>query len=441
MSARDLALDVRDIWPDYRPTRLVELPTLARLARVRRVLVKMECERPLGNFKALGGMVAALRALARAAGVSRLRNLRSNVSHSHDVGAASRPTARGASVAGELRLPNLVCASAGNHGLAVAAAARWAGTRATVYLAESASRERAARIEALGARVVWTPGTYDDAVERAANAEGLLIADTSPDPDDQVVRDVMDGYGLISRELAAQLSDNSAPERGDGPAVPLGDATALSRGLCSSAGRTELSADGPTHLFVQAGVGGLAATLAGGLRHLMRGPRRVLVVEPQAAACVAAALAAGEPVRVAGALSTEAEMLACGLASAPAVKILREHDARPVVVAEALLQEAAMQLQDLARIQDVARSRDVDALRAGAAEASGRAGPLTGPTSTAGRSGSLTTSSGATGLAGLLQVSSNGELRELHQLDEESCVLLVITEGALPSTATIFGTS
>ena len=32
-------------------------------------------------------------------------------------------------------------------------------------------------------------------------------------------------------------------------------------------------------------------------------------------------------------------------------------------------------------------------------------------------------------------------LRELHQLSEESCVLLVITEGPPPSTATILGTS
>lgn len=384
---RDLALDVGDIWPDYRPTRLVEVPTLARLARVGRVLVKMECERPLGNFKALGGMVAALRALARAADVPRIRDLRNDVSCSRGVGEASRPTVLDASAAGELRLPGLVCASAGNHGLAVAAAARWAGTGATVYLAESANRARAARIEALGAHVVWTPGTYDDAVERAAHADGLLIADTSPNPYDQVVRDVMEGYGLISRELAAQLGDISSS---------AGNAD-------SSARRAELSADAPTHLFVQAGVGGLAATLAEGLRHLMRGPRRVLVVEPQAAACVAAALASGEPVRVAGALSTEAEMLACGLASAPAVKILRDQDARSVVVAEALLRQAAMR--------------------------------------TTGRAGSLTTPSGATGLAGLLHVSSSDELREVHQLGEESCVLLVITEGALPSTATIFGTS
>ena len=52
------------------------------------------------------------------------------------------------------------------------------------------------------------PGTYDDAVDEAAKADGLVIADTSTDPDDPVVRDVMDGYQLISREVIAQLREN-----------------------------------------------------------------------------------------------------------------------------------------------------------------------------------------------------------------------------------------
>src|SRR5262245_50843754 len=132
IEGRDVAVDAADIWPDYAPTRLVESPKLASETSVRRVLLKLDSERPLGNFKALGGMIAALRALARVAGVTRLRDLRD-----------------------PLRLlPRLVCASAGNHGLAVAAAARWAGTSATVYLSESANRARAARIEALGAALV-----------------------------------------------------------------------------------------------------------------------------------------------------------------------------------------------------------------------------------------------------------------------------------------------
>lgn len=307
------------------PTRLIELPALARRANVARVFVKSEGERQLGNFKSLGGLAAGLRALARASG---------------------RPS-------------RLICASDGNHGLSVAVAARQAGAKASVYLPIGAAPARAGRIEAQGGQIVWISGTYDDAVREAeaaaARGDGLLIPDTTADPSDRVVKDVMDGYGQICRELAVQL-----PEP-------------------------------PTHLFVQAGVGGLAAALAEGLHAHMRAPSALLVVEPEGAACVAAALAAGRPVRIPGDLRTSAEMLSCGLASAPALEILLRHDARSVIVGEDALACA------------------VDLLRSSG-----------GPDATP---------SGAAGLAGLLCVASCAELRAEHGLASSSSVLLVATEG------------
>lgn len=386
---RDIVLDVVDIWPDYQPTRVIELPALARQARVGRVLAKMECDRPPGNFKALGGMVAALRALARASGASRLRDLRNDVEGARPLGTEPRTGVH------RQHLPTLVCASAGNHGLAVAAAARWAGTRAIVYLSESANRVRAARIEALGAQVVWVAGTYDDAVAQASLHEGLVIADTSADPDDPVVRDVMDGYGLIALELATQLGAGTPPAARTAAIAPAATTAPLAA--------PRVARSRPTHLFVQAGVGGLAAALASGARTFMSESHRVIVVEPEHAACVAAALVAGKPEQVEGDLRTYAEMLACGLASAPAIRVLREHGVSSAPVAEELLQQAARQLQDAQQID--------------------------------------TTPSGATGLAGLMHISSSETLRRQYQLNEESCVLLVITEGDVPNTATILGTS
>ena len=47
------------LWPDYQPTRLLEVPALARLTGVGRVFVKVEADRPLGSFKSLGGMIAS----------------------------------------------------------------------------------------------------------------------------------------------------------------------------------------------------------------------------------------------------------------------------------------------------------------------------------------------------------------------------------------------
>jgi diaminopropionate ammonia-lyase len=117
----------------------------------------------------------------------------------------------------------------------------------------------------------------------------------------------------------------------------------------------------------------------------------VLVVEPDAAACVARALVAGRPERIGGDLRTAAEMLACGIASAPAVEILKRHDARPIVVSEPELADAFQTLRE--------------------------------------GGGPDTTISGAAGLAGLLHVARRADLRRAHQLTESSRALLIITEG------------
>jgi diaminopropionate ammonia-lyase len=329
------------LWRDYRPTPLIDLPALAQHAGVGRLLIKVESARPLGNFKVLGGVLAGLRAIARAVHAASLQEV---------VNWRDRSA-----------LPRLVCASDGNHGLAVAVAARTAGTSATIYLPRGVSSVRSARIEAAGAEVVRVEGTYDDAVDRARAAagrgDGLLIADTTWDASDPVVRDVMAGYAVLSHELASQFP-------------PL---------------ETH-----PSHLFVQAGVGGLAASMAQALQAHMRAPHRIVVVEPDTAACVARALEAKHPVRVTGTLSTAAEMLACGLASAPALEILLRHRAGSVLV-------------------------DEEALRA----APGVLRTLGGPASTP---------SGAAGLAGLLAVAFDPARRRDHALGLDSTVLIVATE-------------
>ncbi len=344
LPARDLA----HAWDNYQPTALIELPDLALLSDVGHVFIKAEWERPLGNFKSLGGMTAGLRALARHAGAGSIQEL-----------IASNP-GRGA-------LPRLVCASDGNHGLAVTAAAARVGARATIYLPGSAGAARADRIKMLGGEVHWVSGTYDDAVFEAADAAkrglGLLIPDTSSELDSRAVQDVMAGYGLMTDEIVSHFHQRDDPR--------------------------------PTHMFIQAGVGGLAAAMAEGLKDLMQAPNRLVVVEPESAACVSQALLAGAPVRIAGDLHTCAEMLACGMASAPALDVLLRHDAGSVVIGENQLRAA------------------VDRLWAS--------------------HGIGTTASGAAGVAGFLHVASQPGLRRLHQLTGASIVLLVITEG--PATA------
>lgn len=329
------------LWPSYRPTSMIELPALARFARVDRVFVKNEGERPLGSFKSLGGMTAGLRALAKHAGMTDIVELCSGETHR--------------------TLPMLMCASEGNHGLAVATAAQKAHTRARIYLPNEVTSARASRIEACGAEIVWIAGTYDDAVLAAAAAarrgDGLLISDTSADPNDKIVADVMAGYGLLAQELVQQF---------------------------------EAVREQPSHVFVQAGVGGLAAAIVAGLHEVLRDPKQSLVVEPEAAPCVAHALERPQPIRVTGDLHTAAEMLACGVASAPALRILKHYPVDSILVPEAELKDAATAMQSFG--------------------------------------GPATTASGACGLAGLLRVAASEVLRAKHRLTADSVVILIATE-------------
>jgi diaminopropionate ammonia-lyase len=332
----------RQLWPDYRPTPLIELPTLAKKTGTARVLLKCEAERPLGSFKVLGGMTAAIRALARHTNVPIPALL-------------SRATSIDTS---------LVCATDGNHGLAVAAAAARCGIQAFIYLPAAANPARARRIEAQGAQITHVSGTYDDAVlaarEAAEKGDRLLIADTS-DQADEIVNDVMCGYELLATELRSQLTDQAYGT--------------------------------PSHVFVQAGVGGLAAAIARGLMDHLEQPSKLFVVEPAAAPCIAEGLKHGRAVRVPGALLTSAEMLSCGVASTPALKILESYNVECILVDERELAEAPRTLTE--------------------------------------HKGPETTSSGATGLAGFLRVAASSSLREKHCVTANSTVLFIVTEGVV----------
>ncbi|MBR0670035.1 pyridoxal-phosphate dependent enzyme [Neoroseomonas soli] len=316
-----IAVELSRLSSDYAATPLLDLPRLAARLGVAQVLAKDEGRRMLGSFKSLGGTYAGLRALARAA-----RTDIAGLIASHPAGQ-----------------PALVCASDGNHGLAVAAAARFAGANARVYLHDGVPLARAQRIQAQGAEIVRVAGTYDDAVGAAAAAAhagaGILVADTTDDPDDPVVRDVMAGYGVMAEEIRHQVA---------------------------AAGHAR-----PTHLFVQAGVGGLAAAMAEGLGGWLAEPGIIVVVEPANAPAVAAALASGQPVRVEGDLETTAEMLSCGEGSAPALAVLRRHGVRSMTVTE-------------------------DALAAAPGLLHGCGGPRTTPSGSAGLAGAVAALAGPT---------------------------------------------
>lgn len=269
--------------PHYNPTPLHRLPDAASAAGVAEVYYKDEASRfGLRSFKALGGGYAVAR---------RLQDLAAC--------AADRPVSLGELVRREHATITgaviVTCASDGNHGRAVAAAARVFGCRCVVFLHEGVSAGRADAIRQLGAEVVRKPGVYDDSVRAAASAateKGWeLVSDTTLPGHEQVPLTVMQGYAVLMMEALDELR---------------------ARGL-----------DLPTHLFVQAGVGGLAAALAAYLWEALGDEAPIIVVvEPANAACLFRSALAGRPEVAPGDLDTVMAGLACGEVSEVAWRIL-----------------------------------------------------------------------------------------------------------------------
>ena len=102
------------------------------------------------------------------------------------------------------RARGVVAASAGNHGQAVALAARHAGIRATVFVPADAPATKKERIRRLGATLDDGAASYDDAEiaarEYAAHSGGVLIHAFS---DAAVVA----GQGTVGLEILEDLAD------------------------------------------------------------------------------------------------------------------------------------------------------------------------------------------------------------------------------------------
>ena len=199
-------------WPGYGATPLRRLPALARQLGVAEVLYKDEGARfALKSFKALGGAYAVYRLLEQAI---LAHNGGQPVSVSDVLSGRWRELARQITV---------TCATDGNHGRSVAWGAQMFGCRCVIYIHATVSEGRRAAIAHYGAEVVRVPGNYDDSVRHAdsqAKANGwTVVSDTTYEGYRDIPIDVMHGYGVMSREVIAELGDTP-----------------------------------PTHVFVQAGV-------------------------------------------------------------------------------------------------------------------------------------------------------------------------------------------
>jgi len=231
--------------PAYQPSPLREINDL---------WVKDETARMgLGAFKALGGVYAVAQILSERMGVPPENLL------DHKAQAAQT---------------TFVTASAGNHGIAVAAGAVLFGAKSRIHLADTVPEEFAERLKAKGAEVSRSGPTYETsikgAIKDAENTGALHLADGSWPGYTERPALIMEGYSVIAEELRQEF---------------------------------ETRQSWPDHVYLQAGVGGLAAAMAAMIRKNWHHQPHITVVEPNAAPCLKASVAAGRLQTVTGPIS------------------------------------------------------------------------------------------------------------------------------------------
>jgi len=172
----------------FAPTRLIPARSLAKGSEVE-VFLKLESELPTGSFKVRGALYALHVAMSNK------------------------------------RLTEVVAASTGNHGAAVAYAAKTLGLKAKIFLPHNANPVKQSRIRELGAEIIAFGKDISDASAGAEQythkSRGFLLNDaTNPH--------VPAGTATIAIEIINQLPDVTSIW------VPMGD-TALIRGIASAA--------------------------------------------------------------------------------------------------------------------------------------------------------------------------------------------------------------
>ncbi len=233
------------LCPAHTPTPLTDAPQIAERAGVARVLVKNESGRMgLGSFKALGAACAI-------------------AMDAQNSGRQPWETA--------LKDACYVTASAGNHGLSVAAGAALFGARAVIYLADTVPEAFAARLRAKGAQVVRAGAVYEESMQAAEAAAGkngwTLLSDSSWPGYTRLPGHVMQGYLQMAAEAVGAM-----------------DAA-------------------PTHIVVQAGVGGMAAAVAAYARRVWQDAPCIIVVEPDAAPALIESIRSGTLAETTGPVS------------------------------------------------------------------------------------------------------------------------------------------
>jgi threonine dehydratase len=204
-----------------------------------------------------------------------------------------------------LPAPGVIAASGGNHGAAVAYAARTLGVTAEIFVPVPTPPAKVARIASYGAKVMQVGETYAEALiaSRARQAESGALEVHAYDHED-----VLGGQGTVGREF-------------------------------------ELDAPDLTHVLVATGGGGLI----GGIAAWYAGSARVISVEPEGCPALHDALRAGQPVSApVGGLA--ADSLGARQVGALMFPVAQAYVAEAVLVPDAAITAAQALLWDRFRL-------------------------------------------------------------------------------------------
>lgn len=199
----------------------------------------------------------------------------------------------------------VVAASGGNHGVAVAYAARHLGRRAKIFVPSISSPAKIDRIKALGAEIVIGGANYADAL--AASEEWIAQSGDRPVHAYDMLETIA-GQGTIALELSGQ-----APEA--------------------------------KTVLVSVGGGGLIA----GIAAWYRGGARIIGIEPERAPTLRRALDAGAPVDV-DVSGLAADSLGARRLGSNVFPIVRDNWVKSLLVTDSEIAAAQRALWDVLRV-------------------------------------------------------------------------------------------
>jgi len=207
-----------------------------------------------------------------------------------------------------------ITASAGNHGLSVAAGAKTFGAKSVVYLSHTVPETFAEKLRLHGAKVCRDGNDYEASMTAAAKAATInswvLLSDSSWPGYTELPLRLMEGYLVMAAEIVKQMTS------------------------------------APTHIFLQAGVGGLAAACAAYFRSTWVDAPNITVVEPEAAPALHDAIQAGGVVSATGPVSSMGR-LDCKEASMIALNGLARDADRFVLLSDDEVEDVMPDLADL----------------------------------------------------------------------------------------------